>query len=123
MSTSSIFLGTWRIVDMELWDQEAFDDVGPAHITIDKDGFGRFRFVAVEGRMDCRFVERDGKPAVEFSWLGCDDRDDTSGRGWAVVDGDLMVGRIFIHCADDSAFTARRHDAIESKSPRRKRSR
>jgi hypothetical protein len=46
---------------------------------------------------------------VEFSWSGVDDRDDACGRGWARVEADgSLVGRIFIHCGDDSSFTARR---------------
>jgi hypothetical protein len=38
--------------------------------------------------MDCRFAERDGKALVEFSWLGKDEMDDASGRGWGVMEGD-----------------------------------
>jgi hypothetical protein len=46
---------------------------------------------------------------VEFSWSGVDDRDDASGRGVAHLEPDgALVGRIFIHCGDDSSFTARR---------------
>ncbi|MBI1851779.1 MAG: hypothetical protein HYR85_15675 [Planctomycetes bacterium] len=119
--TPQCFIGTWRIVEMETWDADAFDLAGPAHFTFAKDGFGRFRFIAVEGDMDCRFVERDGKPFVEFSWSGNDESDAASGRGWATVDGDAMTGRIFIHDGDDSAFTAKRGGDVEVKrrTPRR----
>jgi len=122
MSTAGAFAGTWRIVEMELWAPKAFDLLGPAHFTIDADGSGFFRFIAVEGGMDCRFRERDGRPLVEFSWTGFDENDPASGRGWAVLDGEAMRGRIFLHAGDDSAFVARRaKDLPESASRRRRR--
>lgn len=62
--------GRWRIVEMELWDEEAIDLVGPAFIELRDDDQGSFRFIAVEGWMDVRDVERDGRPGIEFSWGG-----------------------------------------------------
>ena len=56
--------------------------------------------------IDYREVERDGKPGVEFSWDGNDEMDPAQGRGWAVLDGDEIDGRIFFHQGDDSAFRA-----------------
>ncbi len=106
--TDSAILGTWRISEMAVWDQDALDLLGPAHFIFDEDALGSFRFIAVEGDMDCRFGKKNGKPLVEFSWTGADDNDPACGRGWAVIDGDLMTGRIFIHRGDDSAFTAKR---------------
>jgi len=44
---------------------------------------GRFGFIAVEGYLDCRDTEPDGRPGVEFTWEGSDDGDPASGRGWA----------------------------------------
>jgi hypothetical protein len=61
----------------------------------------------------------EGRPTVEFSWFGGDDRDDASGRGWARLEGDgSLVSRIFKHCGDDSSFTARRFEATAPRSPR-----
>jgi hypothetical protein len=71
-------------------------------------GFGGFRFICVEGDMDCRYGTRDGLPLVEFSWNGCDENDPACGRGWAVVVGDDIRGRIYNHRGDDSAFAAER---------------
>jgi hypothetical protein len=103
------FIGYWRITDMELWDQEARDLVVPAHVTITADGDSEFQFIAVIGFMDCIFGQRDGLPAVEFSWQGEDESDEALGRGWAVLEKpDLMRGRIFFHHGDNSAFTAAR---------------
>ncbi|MCK9927016.1 hypothetical protein MXD62_07525 [Frankia sp. Mgl5] len=99
--------GRWRIVEMDLWDQDAIDLVGPGYIEVDRDGTGEFGFIAVRGWMDCRWGTRDGRPLVEFSWDGDDEGDEISGRGWAVLgDGDVLSGHLFIHRGDDSAFRA-----------------
>jgi hypothetical protein len=92
---------------MELWDGDAIDLLGPAFIEISADGHGSFRFIAVEGRMDTRLVDRNGAAAVEFSWDGNDEGDPANGRGWATLQSDgSLSGRIYIHGGDDSAFRA-----------------
>jgi hypothetical protein len=99
--------GRWRMVETELWDLENLDLVEPAFIEFGTDGMGRFGFIAVEAWMDCRQVERDGRPAVEFSWEGRDDCDPASGRGWAALQDDgSLCGRIYCHVGDDSGFRA-----------------
>ncbi len=65
--------GRWRIVEMDLLDRDAIDLLGPAFIEISTDGTGNFRFIAVEGDIDGRQLERGGSPAVDFSWIGSDD--------------------------------------------------
>lgn len=93
---------------MELWDRDYLDLEVLAHITFKGDRLGSFQFGAVRGWIDFRLVEREGEPAVEFSWEGFNDRDPSCGRGWAIlVDGELR-GRLFIHNSDDSGFTAQR---------------
>ena len=70
---------------------------------------GSFRFIAVEGWMDIRSVEREGRKGIEFSWEGTDECDPASGRGWATLSADdLLEGRIFFHMGDDSWFRAER---------------
>lgn len=66
------FLGAWRIVEMELWDQEFVDMDVPGHFTFKKDGLGHFQFGLVQGGMDYRIVHRDNQARVEFSWVGQD---------------------------------------------------
>ena len=106
---TSPVLGRWRIVEMELWDEDAIDLLGPAHIEFDGNGQGRFQFIAVEGWMDVRPADHLRPNGVEFSWEGRDEMDHACGRGWAVVsdDGEL-TGRIFFHLGDDSGFRAMR---------------
>jgi hypothetical protein len=115
--------GGWRIVEMDLWDAEAIDLLGPAHIRFGKDRTGHFRFIAVEGWMDCHSGQRDGRPYVEFTWEGNDECDPASGRGWAALseDGSLR-GHIWFHLGDDSGFRAVRAEDLperEAESHRR----
>ena len=104
-------LGQWRIIEMDLWDRKAIELLGPGYIEFRKDGTGSFRFIAVEGCMDCRAVQTDNGPAVEFSWSGSDELDATSGRGTAVLQADgSLWGHIYFHLGDDSGFRAERLD-------------
>jgi hypothetical protein len=41
--------GAWRIVEMDLWDSEAIDLLGPGFIQFGADRSGQFRFIAVQG--------------------------------------------------------------------------
>jgi len=115
-------VGRWRIEEMEVWDKEAIDLLGPGYIEF-AERRGSMRFVAIEGGLDCRYSEAEGRPRVEFSWFGGDDRDDASGRGWAHLEADgSLVGRIFKHRGDDSSFTARRFDSAQApRAPHRRR--
>jgi hypothetical protein len=95
------------MIDMELWDREDLDLLGPAHLTLGRSGQGSMRFLAIEASVDYRTGERDGLPAVEFSFDGTDEGDRISGRGWAVL-ADTLRGRLFLHNGDESAFSAKR---------------
>jgi hypothetical protein len=93
---------------MELWTSDDLDLLGPAQLTLTRDGGGTMRFIAVDVGLDYRVVQRDGHPAIDFTFDGIDEGDRVSGRGWAELTGDELHGRIFFHQGDDSAFTARR---------------
>jgi hypothetical protein len=98
--------GRWRIVEMDNWDRDAIDLVGPGFIEFAKKRTGEFGFIAVHGWLDCRWSERDGRPFVEFTWEGNDEGDQINGRGWATLDGDTLYGHLFFHLGDDSGFRA-----------------
>ena len=112
------FVGRWRIDEMELWTSEDLDLLGPAQLTLERDGVGTMRFIAVDVGLDYRVVQRDGQPTIEFSFDGIDEGDRISGRGWALLRGDELHGRIFFHHGDDSAFTARRTAHVTSRPTR-----
>jgi len=98
--------GKWRIIEMDVWDREAIDLVGPGFIEFRGQG-GQFHFIAVDGWMDCRHGQRSGRPYVNFTWEGNDECDPASGRGWArlLKDGSL-TGHIYFHRGEDSGFKA-----------------
>jgi hypothetical protein len=99
--------GRWRIVEMDNWDRDAIELVGPGFIEFTKESAGEFGFVAVRGWLDCRWSERDGRPFVEFTWEGEDEGDQVSGRGWAALTEDRgLTGHLFFHLGDDSGFRA-----------------
>jgi len=105
-ATRIILSGKWRITDMSLWDREAIDLLGPAFIEF-RGNRGQFRFIAVDGWIDCRHGRQNGRPSVDFTWDGNDEGDPASGRGSVLLrqDGSL-TGHIYFHRGDDSSFTA-----------------
>jgi hypothetical protein len=109
--------GRWLIVETDLWDRETIDLVGPGFIEFGKGGTGSFGFIAVQGWMDCRKAEIEGRPGVEITWEGTDEGDQVSGRGWASVHADgSLFGHIYFHLGDDSGFRAKQVRASGSRS-------
>ena len=100
--------GMFHIVETDQWDEDFANLAGQAYVEVEPDGTGRFQFCAVSGVMDCRLTERDGEPAIEFSWEGGDEDTPVCGRGWMTLGNDPIKGHIFIHMADDSGFVAKR---------------
>ena len=104
----NIFIGNWRITEMELWDTDYFDMEVLAHIAIRKDLTGEFQFGLVRGQLDGRVETNGDTTRFEFSWSGFDENDPMTGRGWLQVIDDQAEGRIFIHLGDDSCLKAER---------------
>ena len=113
-----LLVGVWRIVDTELWDLDDLDLVEPAQLTLEPDGLGALRLLAIEADLDYRIVERDGRPAGEFSFDGADEGDRISGRGWAILHGEQLRGRLFLHRGDESGFTASRGERVPARRRR-----
>jgi len=104
---SGLPVGRWRITDMDKWDADVLDLVVPAFIEFQRDGTGSFRCIAVEGWIDYRVSDEEERARVESTWEGNDECDPGSGRGWAIMENDgSMVGHIFLHLGEDSAFQA-----------------
>ena len=115
MTKTNVFLGNWRIVDTELWDLDDLDVFTPARLSLRANHEGQIAFIAVEGQLDYRVVVRDGLPAIEFSFEGFDEGDEVMGRGWAVLEGERLKGRLFFHQGDDSSFVAEREQTAKSR--------
>jgi hypothetical protein len=102
-------VGYWKITKMEIWDQAYVDLVVPGFIEFElEDGYllGQFQFGTVVGWLDCRLRGVGGESYIEWSWEGHNDSDPGCGRGWAHLVDSKLMGRIYIHCSDDSAFEA-----------------
>ncbi|TRZ52633.1 hypothetical protein D4S03_03150 [bacterium] len=114
-----VFLGNWRIIETELWEREDLNMVAPATLSLNPKGVGQIAFIAIEAQLDYRVVMRDGLPGVEFSFQGFDEGDEVTGRGWAILQGEQLRGRLFFHQGDDSSFVARREPYRKSPANRR----
>lgn len=98
------FQGRWRIVETDLWDNEALDLVEPAFLEI-KGQKGEIGFIAVQAWLDIRYGARSGSPIAEFSFEGVDEGDQRSGRGWIQIGtAGRLVGNLYFHMGDDSGF-------------------
>ena len=100
------FLGRWLIEHMDQWEVEEESEELQPFIEFEHSDTGQFQFACVHGEVDCRVTERDGQPAIEFTWDGNDETEHVFGRGWAVVAGNELSGMIFFHLGDESGFTA-----------------
>ena len=61
-ANAKAFHGWWKITKMEMWDSDYIDLVVPGFFAFMPDGLGRFEWGTVQGGMDCRYGERDGRP-------------------------------------------------------------
>lgn len=107
-SSTSAFVGKWRIVEMDQWDQDYIDMEEPGHVTFQKSGSGGFHFGCVDASLNWRFD--DSLNRVDFTFDGCDEGTEVNGRGWAKVEGDgtQMLGQIIFHQGDESGFKAKK---------------
>jgi hypothetical protein len=102
------YIGKWRIIEMEMWDQDYVDLIIPGYFSFDKDDLGDFQFGVVKGQIDYRIEKIGDVERLEFSWEGADENDPASGRGWAVINGDHLEGRFYFHLGDNSWFKFKR---------------
>ena len=99
------FAGGWRIVEMDVWDNDFLYIVEQAHLTFTGAADGEIAFGALKGVLDVRYGSRDGAACAEFSWEGHDENDPACGRGWVAI-GTVgrLVSHVFIHNGEDSGF-------------------
>ena len=119
--THADLIGYWKITKMEAWGQTYVDLVVPGFIAFEReDGqlMGQFQFGTVTGWLDCRLRDLGGESYVEWSWEGHNDSDPGCGRGWARLANAKLVGRLYIHCSDDSAFEAEKRARPAKRGPR-----
>jgi hypothetical protein len=98
-------IGTWRIVEADLWDRDYLDLVEPASITIRADGRGEIAFGAMHAGLDLEY----SPSTVFFTWAGFDEMDEVSGSGSAELldDGSIEIEFAY-HLGDEAVLKARR---------------
>ena len=103
------YAGTWRITEMDEWDNEYINMEAKAYIQIDKKGQGNFQFALVMGSIDGELEEFGEEKRFAFTWEGNEEYDQVSGSGWLkLVKKNELIGRIKFHNGDNSLFKARR---------------
>ncbi|OGJ89563.1 MAG: hypothetical protein A2487_14610 [Candidatus Raymondbacteria bacterium RifOxyC12_full_50_8] len=103
----NLFIGKWRITEMEQWDQDFVDEEEEGFIEFGKRS--SFQFGYLQGQIDYKIEEIEGKQRLEFSWAGNDEMDPVSGRGWARIEEDgTLYGKIAFHMGDQSWFKSKR---------------
>lgn len=102
------YMGSWRIIEMEQWDQDFIDMVMPGYISFDDKDSGEFHFGAVHGFIDYRIEPYGESQRLEFSWEGEDEMDPASGRGWALIKDEQLHGKLYFYDGDESGFVATR---------------
>jgi hypothetical protein len=98
--------GRWRIVEMELWDQDFVDAEVEGFIKFNEDGMGEFQFGYVHRVIDGIYSTAGKVKNVNFSWQGNDEMDPASGRGTATIKDGKLNGHIYFHQGNYSEFIA-----------------
>ncbi|HVX13658.1 MAG TPA: hypothetical protein VHC22_20915 [Pirellulales bacterium] len=61
---SNPFIGRWRIISMERWDQDYVDEEEEGYFEFTDKGMGELHFGYVHGQMDWRLTTREGEPVA-----------------------------------------------------------
>ena len=109
MKQRNPYIGKWRIIEMEIWDQDFIDMETEGHFLFEKDQLGSFQFGLVQGQIDYRIEIIGEIERLEFSWEGQDENDEVFGRGWAAITDDHLEGRFYFYLGDDYWFKAKRY--------------
>jgi hypothetical protein len=96
-------IGTWRIVDADLWGRDHLDLVKPAHMTIGAGGHGEIAFGALRASLDVEY----GRTVIFFTWAGFEEMDEVRGSGSAELQDDGSVDIEFAyHLGDEATLKA-----------------
>jgi hypothetical protein len=101
-SAGSRFRGRWKIVWMEMWDQDYVDEDVPGHVTFDEKGGGEFQFGYVYGSFAWSTEDKD----VDAPWEGNEEMDPAHGSISCRIESGELHGIIRLFSGDKSAFRA-----------------
>lgn len=98
-------VGSWRIVEADVWDRAYLDLAGPAYLHVGGDGRVAFGFGALEATGALEYA----RTIVFFRWGGFDEGDEISGDGSAELQDDGSVEIVLDwDNGDDAVLKARR---------------
>ena len=96
------FKGRWKIVWMEMWDQDFVDEEVPGHVTLGDKGLGDFQFGYVHGSFT--WSAKNGR--IDALWEGNDEIDPAHGDIHCEIQEGELRGTIGLFDGDRSAFRA-----------------
>jgi hypothetical protein len=96
------FTGRWKIVGMEMWDQDFVDEEVPGHVTLGDKGLGDFQFGYVYGSF--AWLAKNGR--IDALWEGNDEMDPAHGDLHCEIQEGGLCGNIGLFDGDRSAFRA-----------------
>ena len=105
-STANPFEGRWKIVWMEMWDQDFVDEEVPGHVTLGDKGRGDFQFGYVCGSF--AWSAKNGH--IDAFWEGNDEMDPARGDIHCKIKEGELCGTIGFFNGDRSAFRAVREN-------------
>jgi hypothetical protein len=105
-SAANPFKGRWKIVWMEMWDQDFVDEEVPGHVTLGNKGRGEFQFGHVCGS----FAWSTKDDRVDSLWEGNDEMDPTHGDIHCEIKKGALYGTVGFFSGDRSAFRAVREN-------------
>lgn len=105
-SANCQLIGSWRIVEADLWDRGYLDLGGPATVTIRADSRGEIAFGATQAGLDLSY----GPNMAFFTWARFDEMDEVTGDGSAELLDDSSIEITFAyHNGDEAILKAKPH--------------
>ncbi len=96
-------LGRWRITQIEGWEADYVNLLGPGYIQFDPGG-GQIEFGAVQISLECWY----SPTGAHFNFHGSDEGTEVWGDGDADLEQDgTLAGEVRFHNGDDMPFIAR----------------
>jgi hypothetical protein len=104
--TTNSFKGRWKIVWMEMWDQDFVDEEVPGHVTLGDKSLGDFQSGYVYGSFT--WSTKNGR--IDALWEGNDEMDPAYGDIHCTIQEGALCGTIGLFNGDRSAFRAVREN-------------
>jgi hypothetical protein len=105
-SAAKRFKGRWKIVWMDMWDQDFVDADVPGHVTFGDKGSGEFQFGYVCGSFPWSAENDD----VDALWEGNDEMEPAHGDIHCEIENEELHGTIRFFNGDESDFRAVREN-------------